>query len=126
MTNTSKRSGQLEKSLSKIINDIIYRKINDPRIKLVTITRVQVSSDLRHANIYFSIYGDEDHKKKCLEGLQSAKKFIRGEIARQLKIRFVPEIEFKIDKDIEYQYKILKIFSKIHQEPPIKKKDNNV
>ena len=126
MIMTSKRSEQLEKSLNKIVNNIIYRKINDPRIKSLTITRVQVSLDLRHANIYCSIYGDEEHKKKCLEGLQSATKFIRGEIARQLKIRFVPEIEFKIDKNVEYQYKLLDMLSNIHLEPSSKKKDKNV
>lgn len=120
-----KKTEQLEKSLKKVINNIIYRKINDPRINFTTITRIQVSSDLKHANIYVSIYGDENHNKKCLKGLKSATKFIRGEIGRQLKIRFVPEIKFKIDESMEYQYKLLKIASEIHQEQSNKKKDEN-
>ena len=125
MSSSSKKTEQLEKSLKKVINNIIYRKINDPRINFITITRIQASSDLKYAKIYVSIYGDEDHNKKCLEGLKSATKFIRGEIGRQLKIRFVPEIEFKIDENMEYQYKLLKIVSEIHQEKSHKKKGEN-
>jgi len=125
MSTSSKKTEQLEKSLKKVINDIIYRKINDPRINFLTITKIQASSDLKHAKIYISIYGDEDHNKKCLEGLKSATKFIRGEIGRQLKVRFVPEIEFKMDESIEYQYKLLKLISEIHQEQPNKKKGKN-
>ena len=55
----SKRSGQLEKSLKREINNIIYRKINDPRIKFVTITRIKVSSDLKYADIFVTIFNDE-------------------------------------------------------------------
>ena len=125
MSSSSKKIEQLEKSLKKVINNIIYRKINDPRINFTTITRIQASSDLKHAKIYVSIYGDEDHNKNCLEGLKSATKFIRGEIGRQLKIRFIPEIEFKIDENMEYQYKLLKMVSEVHPEKSPQKKGEN-
>ena len=54
-----KRSEQLEKSLLREINNIIYRKINDPRIKFVTITRIKVLSDLQYADIFVTIFNDE-------------------------------------------------------------------
>ncbi len=122
---SSKRSEQLEKSLIKEINNIIYRKINDPRIKFVTITRIKVSPDLKYAKIFVTIYNDETQQKKALKGLKSATKFIRGELGKDLKLRFAPKIEFKIDKDLEYQYKLLDIITEVHKKELNLKKDKN-
>ena len=124
---SSKRSEQLEKYLKIEINKVIYREINDPRIKFVTITKIQVSSDLKYAKIFVSIFNDndEERQKLTLEGLEHATKFIRGEIGKDLKLRFIPEITFKIDKDIEYQYKLQKIISEIHKKQSDTKKDKN-
>ncbi len=121
----SKRSEQLEKSLIREINNIIYRKINDPRIKFVTITRIKVSSDLKYADIFVTILNDKDQQKKALKGLKNATKFIRGELGKDLKIRYVPKIEFKIDEDLEHQYKLLKIITEIHGKQLNLKKDEN-
>ena len=121
----SKRSGQLEKSLKREINNIIYRKINDPRIKFVTITRIKVSSDLKYADIFVTIFNDEAQQKKALKGLRSATKFIRGELGKDLKLRYVPNIEFKIDEDLEHQYRLLKIITEVHDQQTNLKKDKN-
>jgi len=120
-----KRSEQLEKSLIKEINNIIYRKINDPRIKFVTITRIKVSPDLKYAKIFVTIYNDEAQQKKALKGLKSATRFIRGELGKDLKLRFVPKIEFKIDEDLEHQYKLLKIITETKEKQLNLKKDKN-
>jgi ribosome-binding factor A len=120
-----KRSEQLEKSLIREINNIIYRKINDPRIKFVTITRVKVSSDLKYADIFVTIFNDEDQQKKALKGLKNATKFIRGELGKDLKIRYVPNIKFIIDEDLEHQYKLLKIITEIDDQQLNLKKDKN-
>ncbi|MDD5016172.1 MAG: 30S ribosome-binding factor RbfA [Atribacterota bacterium] len=120
-----KRSEHLEKSLKREINNIIYRKINDPRIKFVTITRIKVSPDLKYANIFVTIFNDEDQQKKALEGLRSATRFIRVELGKELKLRFVPEIEFKIDEDLKHQYKLLKIITEVNKKPLNLKKDKN-
>lgn len=122
---SSKRSEQLEKSLIREINNIIYRKINDPRIKFVTITRVKVSSDLKYANIFVTIFNDEEQQKKALKGLKNATKFIRGELGKDLKLRYVPNIKFVIDKGLEHQYKLLKIISEINEQQVDLKKDKN-
>jgi len=116
MTSSTRRSEQFEKYLKKKINEIIYRRINDPRISFVTITKVSASSDLKYAKIYISIYGDENHNLNCLKALKNATKFIRGEIARESTIRYVPEITFLVDKEIEYQYRLFKILEEMHKE----------
>ncbi|MEA2087991.1 MAG: 30S ribosome-binding factor RbfA [Candidatus Caldatribacteriota bacterium] len=120
-----KRSEQLEKSLKREINNIIYRKINDPRIKFVTITRTKISPDLKYADIFVTIFNDRKQQRKALEGLKNATKFIRVELGKNLKLRFVPMIEFKIDKDLEYQYKLLKIITEINEQKLDLKKDKN-
>lgn len=111
-----KRSEQLEKSLIREINNIIYRKINDPRIKFVTITRIKVSPDLRYADIFVTIFNDESQQKKALKGLKNASKFIRGELGKDLKLRYVPNIKFKFDEDLKHQYKLLKIITDTHNQ----------
>ena len=120
-----KRSEQLEKSLLREINNIIYRKINDPRIKFVTITRIKVSSDLQYADIFVTIFNDEEQQKKALKGLKNATKFIRGELGKGLKLRYVPNIKFIIDEDLEYHYKLLKIIAEISDQQLNLKKDKN-
>jgi len=120
-----KRSEQLEKSLKREINNIIYRKINDPRINFVTITRIKVSPDLKYADIFVTIFNDEVKQKKALKGLKSATKFIRGELGKDLKLRYVPNIEFRIDEDLKQQYKLLKIITEAHNQQLNSKKDKN-
>lgn len=120
-----KRSEQLKKSLIREINNIIYRKINDPRIKFVTITRIKVSSDLKYADIFVTIFNDEAQQKKALKGLKNATNFIRGELGKDLKLRYVPKIKFKIDEDLEHQYKLLKIVTEVHTQQLNSKKDKN-
>ncbi|HER24144.1 MAG TPA: 30S ribosome-binding factor RbfA [Candidatus Atribacteria bacterium] len=121
----SKRSEQLEKFLLKEINNIIYRKINDPRIKFVTITRIKVSSDLKYADIFVTIFNGDEQQEKALQGLKNATKFIRGELGKDLKLRYVPDIKFKIDEELEHQYKLLRIISKINAPQGNSKKDKN-
>ena len=121
----SKRSEHLEKSLIREINNIIYRKINDPRIKFVTITRIKVSSDLKYADIFVTIFNDTDQQKKALKGLKNATKFIRGELGKDLKLRYVPNIKFIIDEDLEHQYKLLEIITEIDDQQLNLKKDKN-
>jgi len=120
-----KRSEHLEKSLLREINNIIYRKINDPRIKFVTITRAKVSSDLKYADIFVTIFNDKKQQRKALEGLKNATKFIRGELGKDLKIRYVPNIKFVIDKDLKHQYKLLEIITEINEPQLDLKKDKN-
>ena len=83
-------SGQLEEEIGRLIQ----RELKDPRIGFVSITKVVVSRDLRHAKVFFSIYGDEAAKQRSLEGLRSALGFIRGELGRRLCSPLYPGARF--------------------------------
>ncbi len=113
---TSNRSEHLEKIIKRLISDIIYKEVNDPRIKFVTITRVKLSSNLASAKIYITIFNDKENVRKCLKGLRNATSFIRHEIGKDLELRRTPEIEFLVDKEMLQHYRILEITRKIKEE----------
>ena len=95
-----KRADRVGDQIRVELADIIHRKIKDPRVGFMTVTRVEVSDDLKHAKVFFSILGDEAMRKETLKGLKSAAHFIRGELGRRLKLRYTPEVVFLFDESI--------------------------
>lgn len=95
-----KRADRVGDQIHAELADIIHRKIKDPRVGFMTVTRVEVSDDLKHAKVFFSILGDEAMRKETLKGLKSAAHFIRGELGRRLKLRYTPEVVFLFDESI--------------------------
>ncbi len=96
------------------IADILMRKIKDPRIGFVTVTDVEVSDDLRNAKVFVSIYGEE--KEKTLKGLDSAAPFIRSELGKRMRMRFVPELLFRFDATVERSAHIMELLRAIEEE----------
>jgi ribosome-binding factor A len=92
------RADRVGDLLVELIADLIRKEIRDPRVSSVTVTAAKVSKDLRHARVYFNILGGQHDKKDVLTGLQSATGFIRSKVAKQLKLKFVPAIEFTYDE----------------------------
>ena len=92
------RADRVGDLLVELIADLIRKEIRDPRVASVTVTAAKVSKDLRHARVYFNILGGQHDKKDVLAGLQSATGFIRSKVAKQLKLKFVPAIEFTYDE----------------------------
>lgn len=107
------RTAKVNSLIKSEISDIISQKIKDPRIGFATIVSVEVSKDLRVAKVFVSIYGDEEEKKKTMDGLMSASKFIHNELRKRLRIKIIPEIVFKIDTSIEYSIHISKLIEEL-------------
>jgi ribosome-binding factor A len=105
----SKRVGDL---LREEIADIVIYKLKDPRIGFITVTGVDVTDDIKNARVYVSILKDED-KETTLEILNSAKSFIRSELSKRLRMKFIPSIEFRLDVSIDYGSRIDKLLSEI-------------
>lgn len=104
---------EIKKSASQIINN----ELKDPRVSgLISVTKVVVTKDLRNARIFLSIYGGENEKQKVFKGIKNAEGFIRKELARRVRMKFVPEISFKIDESIEYGIHIHKLLEEIHEQ----------
>ncbi len=72
-----------------------------PRVKNVTVTRVEVSPDLRSAKVYVSVMGDEKMQKLTLRGLESARGFLQAKLAERVQIRYTPVLHFQLDQGIK-------------------------
>ncbi|MBE3581592.1 MAG: 30S ribosome-binding factor RbfA [Thermoanaerobacteraceae bacterium] len=112
----SLRAERVAEQMKKEIAQILRDKIKDPRVGFVTVTAVELSSDLQHAKVYVSIYGDEQEKKQTLEALARATGFVRREIGRRIKLRLTPEIVFKFDESIEHGDRIARLLYRIKAE----------
>jgi ribosome-binding factor A len=96
---------------------IIQRRIKDPRLQGVTVTGTRVSADYKYADIYvYRLGGDPDDLQEAMEGIESAKGFMRRELAGLLTIRQTPELRFHLDDSIAYGEHIESLLAQIHQE----------
>ena len=81
----------------------IVREVKDPRISpLTSVTGTEVAPDLKTCKVYVSVYGDSEAGERTMEGLKSASRFIRGELARKVNLRHTPELTFVLDESIAY------------------------
>jgi ribosome-binding factor A len=87
--------------LHEEISLLIQRRVRDPRLKLVTVTGVEVSLDLRVAYVYVSVLGDDDEVKQAMESLRHAAGFFRRELAAALSLRYLPEVYFRLDESVQ-------------------------
>ncbi|HHN64525.1 MAG TPA: 30S ribosome-binding factor RbfA [Nitrospirae bacterium] len=108
----SKRVGDL---LREEIADIIMRRVKDPRVGFVTVTSVKVTDDLRMARVYITVLHKEE-TTETLSALASASGFIRAELAKRLRIKILPKLEFHEDESIEYGERIDQLIKKVKEE----------
>ena len=96
---SNNRTRRIAEEIRKIVSTMLINGIKDPRINsLVSVTDVEVTSDLSYAYIYVSILGGDE--ESTLDGLKSACGYIRREVGKNIKIRHTPEIIFKIDDSL--------------------------
>lgn len=100
--------------IRKEVAELFLRTIKDPRIEQVTITRVNLSGDFRLAKIRFSVPGTSEERERALRGLNSAKGYIRRELAKRINLRHTPELRFEFDPSIEYSVRISQVFQALH------------
>ncbi len=110
-----RRIERLNEQLKREITDIVRNSARDPRIGVVTVTRVQSASDLSFARVFVSIIMDEEEKKQSLEGLAAAAPFIRSELSKRLSIRRVPELRFELDRSLEHALNIERLIGEVKQ-----------
>ncbi|MBI3998550.1 MAG: 30S ribosome-binding factor RbfA [Armatimonadetes bacterium] len=110
------RAERLAEVIRAETSAIVQRDLKDPRIGFVSVTDVVVSPDLRRAKIYVSVLGDDDVKRRTMEGLIHATGHIRSELGGRLGIRFVPEILFRLDESIERGTRIVSILREVAEE----------
>lgn len=97
-----KRADRVSDLLKEEIAQMLLKEIKDPRIGFVTITDVKVSDDLRLAKVFFSMVGGDKEFAQTNKGLNSASSYIKKKLGKRLKMRYIPDILFKLDTSFEY------------------------
>jgi ribosome-binding factor A len=98
------------------ISAILLREVKDPRIGMVTITRVEVSDDLSLAKIYYSVIGGEKEFRDSAEGLNHAAHFIHRLLGKRLTLRHIPHLNFIVDHSLDYSFEIEGLIKKIKEQ----------
>ena len=111
-----KRVLRAGEAIKRELGVILDRKLCDPRVGMVTVTRVDLSEDLRYAKVFVSFLSDEDEREKSLRVLRKARRFIRGELAHSLRFRVAPELTFLIDESSGTYIRISEVLKDIEKE----------
>ena len=103
MRGNNSRGSRVNSDVQRVISHVIEFEIKDPRVSsLVSVTRCDVTNDLKECKAYISVLGSDEDAENTMEGLRRASGFIRKRLAESLNLRYTPQIEFKLDKSIEY------------------------
>ena len=118
------RNKRISEEIKKIVSSLIMNEIKDPRVsKLTTVTDVETTRDLRFTYIYVSIFDNDKKKVSTVQGLNSAKGYIRKEIGAKLNLRYTPEPIFRVDESMDNAMHINELINKVAKSPADKDKN---
>jgi ribosome-binding factor A len=112
-----KRSHRVGDLIRQIIGEMLLRNLSDPRLASVTITGVEVTDDLKTATVFFSAMGIPAREEASIQGLRSAAGYIKKRLGRELRLRYVPDLLFKVDQSFDYGSKIDRLLQTIDKKP---------
>lgn len=111
------RTDRLNSLLKEVISDVIRKDVRNPHVnELITVTRVEITKDLRYAKVYISVIGNETDKEETLKALQTAAGFIAVTASKKVVIRYFPELTFKLDDSVDKHMRIEKLLGEISNE----------
>ena len=111
------RSDRVGEHIRRSLAELLSNSIHDPRLDTVTISGVDVAADLKLATIHFTVSGgDDDTRQKALKGFQSAKGFVKRELAQRLGLRYMPELRFFYDTSFDRGDRIERIIHDLNQD----------
>lgn len=107
------RPARVAEVIREVAAETILFRLQDPRVRGVTVTRVEVPSDLQTAKIYVSVMGSDQDARQCLDGLSRSAGFIQRQLAGRLKLRYTPALSFHLDRGIKNSAEVTRL---LHQE----------
>ena len=113
---------QIRQELSELLT---RGKVHDPGIGFITLTRVQVSPDLQMARVFYTTLGDAKARQETARALDRATPFFRRQIGGRLRLRRVPEFEFRFDESVAHQDRIEQILRDLHEEERQRRRDHD-
>jgi ribosome-binding factor A len=113
---SEKHKARIEDEIMALIAELLLRRVKDPRVANVSITRVEAAKDYSTAKIFYNVIGGAGDPAAVQQGLVSCSKFLRAQIGRRLRLRVVPELIFKYDVSLDRAMKIDELIDRIHRE----------
>lgn len=110
------RTARVGELLKREISNIIQKDLQDPKLGFVTVTKVDITKDLKHADIWISIMGNDAVKHTSLEILRHAENRVKELLANRVKLRYLPSLKFRLDITIEHNAHISDILSRLRRE----------
>lgn len=108
---------RLNSLLKEVISDVIRKQVRNPHInELLTVTRVDITSDLHYAKVYVSVIGTDIDKQETLKALQTASGFIAVNASKEVVMRYFPELTFKLDDSVDKHMRIEKLLQELSAE----------
>ena len=112
----SRRIEKVSDLIMKELGYVIQNEIADPRVGFVTISRVKLSADFSHADVFVTVLGSEQDESNALAGLTSSASYLRNHLARNMSTRTVPKLKFILDKGLEHSERIHRILTDLDEE----------
>ena len=110
---TSRRTLKAASAIREVVSMAILTRLRDPRVKDVTVTKVEVAGDMRSAKVYVSVMGDEKKEQLCLGGLRRSAGFQQQCIKDRNDTRYIPKLEFEIDKGVKQSLEVSRILKEV-------------
>jgi len=111
----SRRALQVSRQIQETLSLLLEQEIRDPRLRLVTLTKVHTTDDLKQATVYFSVLEDE-RRGEAIRALRKASGFLRRELSARLNLRYTPTLSFAFDDSFGQTKHLLDIFDEISSE----------
>ena len=110
---SSRRVLKAAEAIREVVGMAILADLRDPRIENVTVTRVEVSADMRNAKVYVSVMGSEAKQQLALKGLESSAGYLQGKVSDRIDTRYTPRITFKLDEGVKKSIAIAKMLAEV-------------
>jgi len=112
----SRRTSMVEEASREVLAEVLASEVKDPRVGFVTITGVKVSPDLRHARVFVSVLGEDEEVARSMAGLESARGYMRSELGKHLRLKYLPEIEFVLEHGTEEALRLANLMREVASE----------
>jgi ribosome-binding factor A len=110
---SSRRAQKVAEAIREVVSMSILTELQDPRVRDVTVTYVEVSGDLRYAKVHVSVMGDEVRQRTSLRGLESAAGFLQAKVADRLELRYTPKLNFELDQGVKRSIAVAQILREV-------------
>lgn len=114
---SSRRTLKAASAIREVVSSAILIELQDPRVRDVTVTFVEVAPDMRQAKVHVSVMGDDKKQQLALRGLQNAAGFLQSKIGERIDTRYIPKLTFVLDKGVKQSIEISRMLGELLPKP---------